>query len=470
MHDMTGMASQRTSLLSVIDLPPEWHKLPEKVQRLMGRYLNRTPVRFGEQWVVDSLTPPFPSPAFDRFVDRLVRNDRQDLFSVSLAVTNDCCCHCERCYNAGRRRNDLPLAVLQRLAGQFQEFGAVLIALTGGEPLLRPDLELICSSFDKRCCVVVNATGFGLTLPRALALKEVGVFAVSIRLDSLDPATHDRLSGRPGAFEDAVEAIKVLHKAELYPYVMTMARPELVDPKQFFPFMEFAGAIGAMEVRFLDPIPVGGLSGKTDAVLSRDQLRRMLRNAREVNGRDDLPLFTTSACQGKALGCQAGLGHVYVDGSGELCPCNYIPCSFGNLGSPDTDALTDILDRMRQYFRKPRKKCAAAVLADYTPKDPVPTDPETSASLCRAHLPMEHAVPLLYELCEQRRGGLAESPAFHDADGTYVPERRLRAGKKRKKKGTVIHPTRRSGATRLPRRAQPGADAAGFENDPRVDD
>jgi len=131
---------------------------------------NQKVVQFGERCVVNTNLPPFPSGAFDGLVDQFTQlGDVEDrkLYSITLAVTNRCGLNCWHCYNAGRSQIDLPLEALGKLAGDLQSKGAVMITLTGGEPLLRDDLEQIAASFDDRSCVIVGTTGMGLTPRRA---------------------------------------------------------------------------------------------------------------------------------------------------------------------------------------------------------------------------------------------------------------------------------------------------------------
>ena len=83
--------------------------------------------------------PPFPSRAFDGLAAQLLdTSGRQSLYSVTLAVTNRCLFNCWHCYNAGRNQRDMPLKVFRELAARLQDHGAIMIDLTGGEPLLRP--------------------------------------------------------------------------------------------------------------------------------------------------------------------------------------------------------------------------------------------------------------------------------------------------------------------------------------------
>ena len=83
-----------------------------------------------------------------------------------------------------------------------------MITLTGGEPLLRDDLEEIVELFDDRSCLIVGTTGDGLSAERAKRLRSRGVFGIGISLDSTDEQEHDRLRGMKGAFRTALSALQ----------------------------------------------------------------------------------------------------------------------------------------------------------------------------------------------------------------------------------------------------------------------
>ena len=181
---------------------PPFSKLHPRMGVFFKEYLaGERAVEFHGKTVVNTHFPPWPSRAFDRLAEQfgaLGDAGTRRLYSVTLAVTNRCPLHCWHCYNAGRAQTDLSLEGLKRIAVQLQDLGAIIVTLTGGEPLVRPDLEQIVAAFDDRTCLFLNTTGLGLTAQRAKLLKEAGLFAAGISLDSADEAEHDAKRGRPG--------------------------------------------------------------------------------------------------------------------------------------------------------------------------------------------------------------------------------------------------------------------------------
>ncbi|MBX7258489.1 MAG: radical SAM protein [Candidatus Hydrogenedentes bacterium] len=386
---------------------PAFSKMHPKVATFLKGYLAHEKVaRFGDCYVVNTHFPPYPSHAFDTMAaqfNAIGRSTERSLFSVTLAVTNRCSYNCWHCYNAGRSLDDTPLSVLKDTARQLQELHVVHVTLTGGEPLLRTDLEEVASSFDDSTYLGLNTTGWGLTPERARALKASGLFALGVSLDSIDPEAHDQMRGKEGAFDAALNALGMAAEAGLYPYVIAVGTHELLEPERFESFMSFAGSRGAREVHLLEPSATGKLAGRRDVLLTPQERLRVLDYQRIFAAREDMPILSSFMYveSPDAFGCGAGLTHLYIDGSGEVCPCNLVPLSFGNIAN---EPLTQILDRMGVCFGTPRTCCVGQVLAPYIDDKSLPLDPESSKHVCRQHLASSHEEPLFFQIRNQAKG------------------------------------------------------------------
>jgi len=260
--------------------------------KLLTYFENVRAMPFGDQWVLDSAFPPLPGKAFSMLLEGLgnAEQGRQRPSMVTVAVTNRCMLDCRHCYNAGRDQTDLPLDAFRRVAGELLDLGAARVTLTGGEPLLRDDIEEICRCFDDRCTLALSTTGLGLTPSKARDLKRAGLFALGVSMDSDRRAEHDRLRGREGMFDVALRALATARDAGLFPYVLAMARPELIPRERFMRLLEVAGIAGALEVVILEPVPVGNMAGRCDVGLTQSQRGRLLLYQREVSCREELPL------------------------------------------------------------------------------------------------------------------------------------------------------------------------------------
>ncbi|MCX7049237.1 MAG: radical SAM protein [Candidatus Sumerlaeota bacterium] len=402
---------------------PPFSKMHPKVAAFFREYLaHEKAIRFQGRTVINTHFPPYPSPAFDNLAENLFAvgdAGRRRLYSVTLAVTNRCHYRCWHCYNAGRSQKDLTLEELRSIARQLQELGVVHVTLTGGEPLLRDDLESIAAAFSERVFLTLNTTGDGLTPERARALKAAGVFGAGISIDSTDAQEHDRLRGREGAFRTAVAALETAADAGLYPYIISVATHSFLERERFGEFLHFAREASALEIHLLEPSATGRLRGATDALLTEHERALILEYQSEAAQDESLPILSSFLyLEGAdAFGCGAGLTHLYIDGSGEVCPCNLVPLSFGNAAR---EPLADILACMSEHFRRPRCECIARMIARNMPEAPVclPLDAGASAALCAECLPREHPIPRFFQIRDGAQNdnvGAVELRAAYDA-------------------------------------------------------
>jgi SAM-dependent methyltransferase len=240
------------------------------------------------------------------------------------------------------------------------------------------------------------------------------VFAVGISLDAIEEAEHDRRRGRPGAFRTALQAVQVARDNGLYPYVVTVVTRDLLPRERFLPLLRFAGDAGALEVHVLEPSASGKLTGQTDVLLTAGERRQLLAYQEEVAHDDSLPILSSFSYleSPEAFGCGAGLTHIYIDGGGEVCPCNLVPLSFGNL---TREPFGQILNRMGCHFCQPRTGCVGRQLARHFPEVGLPASPEKSQAICAQHLPREHAVPAFFRIRNEAQSAEVGAPELQDA-------------------------------------------------------
>jgi MoaA/NifB/PqqE/SkfB family radical SAM enzyme/ubiquinone/menaquinone biosynthesis C-methylase UbiE len=392
-------------LTQVLSRPP-FSKMHPKVAAFFKEYLtNEKVVKFNDRFVVNTHFPPYPGKAFENFAEHFSsvgEVTERRLYSVTLAVTNRCNYNCWHCYNAGRNQRDTAISTLERIAGQLKELGVVNVTLTGGEPLLRTDLEKIAAAFDDSVFLTLNTTGDGLTPQRARVLRNAGIFSVGVSIDSTNETEHDRMRGKPGAFRTAVEAIHMAAEHGLYPYVIAVATHDFLQADHFSTFMRFVGQLGAIEVHLLEPCATGKLAGSKNAVLSSADKQLILRYQKKVAHDDSLPILSCFRYleSPQAFGCGAGISHLYIDGSGEVCPCNFVPLSFGNIAD---EPLNQILERMGCYFRTPRPACVGHTLSKHIHGDKLPLSADESAQVCENHLPKTHSVPRFFRIRAQAK-------------------------------------------------------------------
>jgi len=115
-----------------------------------------------------------------------------------LVVTRRCNLSCGYCFEYDKVSPPVPLAVLKERIDHLARLRAVIVTLTGGEPLLHPDIaDLVAYVRERGMTPVMNSNGFLLTRERIAALGRAGLYALQISIDNLTPNDTTVKSLRP---------------------------------------------------------------------------------------------------------------------------------------------------------------------------------------------------------------------------------------------------------------------------------
>ena len=142
-------------------------------------------------------------------------------YCASFELTHNCNARCQHCHRGKQVRESL--ATPARLLEVCRELRPLVAIMSGGEPLLRPELEEIVSTLKQGAAplrVFLNTNGALLTRPRFDALVVAGVDEVLISFDYPDER-HDTFRGIPGLFERIRSLVAGLPPAERTRVVLT---------------------------------------------------------------------------------------------------------------------------------------------------------------------------------------------------------------------------------------------------------
>lgn len=340
------------------------------------------PHRFAGQVRINTFFPPYPSPAFDRFC-RAVAERRRVPFSVYIAVTGDCPCRCPHCSYAGRRTERMGRELMLDVVGQVKALGTCTVGFTGGEPLLRDDLEDFVAAAGPEMATIVFTSGHGLDAGRARRLARAGATCVTVGIEAAEARAHDAVRGVTGSFEQARAAVAACRAAGVYAAVSTIGFREKLAGGELERMFDLAAAWGAGEFRVLAPVATGGISAGAAAMLSPDEMRELADFHVRHNRRRGGPAVACFAHleSGAVFGCGAGYHHLFIDAGGEVCPCDLTPLSFGSVTD---EPLADIWARLEKWFPLPRRGCLMERLAEKIAADggDLPLRRDRSEALC----------------------------------------------------------------------------------------
>ncbi|MCX8025199.1 MAG: radical SAM protein, partial [Thermanaerothrix sp.] len=202
-------------------------------------------------------------------------------YRMDLALTYRCNNECVHCYNA-RPRNypEIETETWEQVINRLWELGIPHIVFTGGEPTLRHDLPQLVAHAESRGQITgLNTNGRRLHDPRYLdALCEAGLDHVQITLESHDPAIHDRIVGRPGAWEQTVQGIRNALKTRLF--VMTNTTLLSLNAPHLYQTLDFLAELGVPTVG-INGLIHSGRGATVSTGISETRLQDLLAMARE---------------------------------------------------------------------------------------------------------------------------------------------------------------------------------------------
>jgi radical SAM protein with 4Fe4S-binding SPASM domain len=299
-------------------------------------------------------------------------------YLIALNLTKRCNLKCAHCYldattKAGGGSDELTTDECLRLIEQIADVNrGCLLVITGGEPLVRPDiLDIARRAVSLGFMVVFGTNGMLISDEVAKTLVEIGVMGVGISIDSLDPAKHNAFRGVPGAWEAAVAGIEACKRNGLQFQVHFSAQP--MNYKELPDVIEWAYRLGARVLNVFFMVCTGRGEELTDItpaqyeevlsylVTCQDNYKGMLVRARcaphfkRLAYEKDPNSPITKATGYMGGGCLAGTNYARVAPNGEVTPCPYMPLSAGNIRRHSFAELWEKSDIFNS-FRYPQLK------------------------------------------------------------------------------------------------------------------
>ena len=290
-----------------------------------------------------------------------------------LALTYRCNLSCRFCY-VGCRADGLPAGWDEGrrldLAGMKRALEIIRtdarcpsVSLTGGEPTLFPELPEVVAH-GKSLGLHVNLISNGLRLGADLVgrLSDAGLDSAQLSLEAPDPATHDALVGRPGAFDRLWGALDRLRAAGIRVHTNTTVSRGNLD--RMDAIVEEVAARGLDRLTMNLVIPCGAAAGEREATVPYSEIGPALLAARErAEGLgvrfiwySPLPLcLINTAAEGLGSpGCAAADGLLHVNPAGDVLPCSSFRHdeSLGNLLTTPFDDLWQSV--AARFFRDKR--------------------------------------------------------------------------------------------------------------------
>lgn len=256
------------------------------------------------------------------------------------------CRHCRAAAIATRHPDELTPVESLRLLEQLAGFGdpPPHLILTGGDPLLRPDLfELIAAARSRGIGVSVAPSATPLLTDAAVRrLKDGGVSAISLSLDGARAATHDAVRQIPGTFERTLAAAEAARAADLPFQINTLVAEETLDElPAIYLLVERLGA-ARWSLFFLVEVGRGALLEQITPQACEELMQwlaQLARKAPPVVTTTEAPFYRRIVKGGHGAGIRDGNGILFISHTGEVHPSGFLPLVAGNVRHDDVVRL-----------------------------------------------------------------------------------------------------------------------------------
>ncbi|MBZ6496294.1 TIGR04053 family radical SAM/SPASM domain-containing protein [Natrinema longum] len=272
------------------------------------------------------------------------------------------CDHCRADAKPQRHPDELSTAEGKALLEGAAEFGdGQLVVLSGGDPLVRDDVEeLIAYGDDLGLRMTITPSGTGsLTADRIESMVDAGLKRMAVSLDGATPESHDAFRGEDGSFEETIRAVEDARAAGLPVQVNTTVCRQTVD--ELPAIRDLLTEIGAVMWSVFFLVPVG--RGRILEPVDPERADAVMEWLAEVSETEPFGVKTTEAPQYRRVSMQrrteqagdepdpgvkrrtgivAGDGFAFVSHTGEVFPSGFLPQSAGNVRDrPVTELYRD---------------------------------------------------------------------------------------------------------------------------------
>lgn len=204
-------------------------------------------------------------------MEPITDNYNRKLRDLRVSVTDRCNYRCPYCmplevygekYEFLKRNEILSFEEIERLVRLFVKLGVKKVRITGGEPLVRKDLESLISrinSIDSELDIALTTNGY-LLAEKVQNLKDAGLSRLTVSLDSLDEVTYKKMNGKGFGPDKVLNGIKRAEQIGFSPVKINVVVQKGYNDKNFLDVANYFRNSKNI-VRFIEFMDVGNKNG-----------------------------------------------------------------------------------------------------------------------------------------------------------------------------------------------------------------
>jgi len=240
-------------------------------------------------------------------------------------TTLRCNLKCRHCGSkAGKARGkELSFHEAANMFSQLALLGCKRVIMSGGEPLLRPDILKLALEIQKcgmKACLITN----GLAVPKNIKLiEQMNLYSIAISLDGLRP-THNFLRDNQNSYDCVLQSLQLLHSLFVDLYVITQVNKHNLSDLESLYQLLLGYELDGWQIQLTNDM--GRAEDLKNTMLDKDEIRQVLdfilakqTGSLKIYPADDLGYYyQNSFCFG---GCQAGISVIGIEANGMVKPC-----------------------------------------------------------------------------------------------------------------------------------------------------
>lgn len=285
---------------------------------------------------------------------------------IDLCFDYACNMKCSHCSNLSLTKKDRELTIddLKDFSRQADEMGLAQFTISGGEPLVFPNIDEIIQALNpEKFHIGMSTNGLLLDEARAKHLKSIGLDKVKISLDSIDEVAYMETRGQAQSYKKAVQALFSAKDAGLQVCVQTVISHQNARTEATEKLAKFCQENG-FNMDIMVAKAVGRWEGKEEVLIDEDDAEYLLqlRNKYPLVNRDVFPTYGRNNG-----GCVAVKKNLHLTKYGDILPCGFIHISIGNIFE---EPLKGIIQRglSIKHFKEYNPVCLSGEYRDFIHK------------------------------------------------------------------------------------------------------
>ena len=216
---------------------------------------------------------------------------------IAWEVTRSCMLACKHCRAAARPtpyEGELSTDECFKLLDNIASFAKPIMILTGGEPMLRPDIyDIAAHSTALGLRTVMAPCGAIINDETAAKIRDSGITHISISIDGATAESHDAFRGVPGAFAGSMGGLQAAKRAGIdFQINTTITQHNLAELPRI---LDLAVELGASVFNPFLLVPTGRGKDLADQEISAAEYEQTLRWFASQQQRDDIAIRVTCA-------------------------------------------------------------------------------------------------------------------------------------------------------------------------------